>query len=305
MELMPRDLDIQESVGELGTADTELLRRWHFPSDTTGRACQQRLRTLTDEGLLKRVRLVAIDQMHSGSLPALYFLTEKGADLVERETGRRPRRVARSDPKPFTLRHRLETVRVRVAIDEAARVAGLPAPAWIMEQDTRGNRTAGKGHSPSEFLVLNNRYQRDGQTVSFRPDSAWHLQLPHNGGELASLLGYAEIDRSTEGHLQWHRKLGGVEAFLEDPKAWCGHWPGVVSPVIRVFVFCKSARRIAELIEVTKNSAAAGAIRFTTYPVDPATVLVKDVWQNCRGEFQRIVRQRPDSHMDVADKKSS
>ena len=142
MELQPRDLAILETVGELGTADTEIIHQLHFP-DKTVRACQQRLRKVSDEGLLKSVRLIAVDgDMRSGSLPTLYFLTEEGAELVERETGRHPRRVTRSSPKPFTLRHRMDTVRARLAIDRATELAKLAAPEWIMEQDTRGGGKA-------------------------------------------------------------------------------------------------------------------------------------------------------------------
>jgi Replication-relaxation len=290
MELVPRDLEILGTVGELGTADTEILRTLHFPKDTTGRAAQQRCRKLTDEELLKRVRLIAVDgDMRGGSLPMLYFLTEAGADLVERETGRRPRRVTHSDPKPLTLRHRIDTIRARRAIDEAAKLAAIPVPEWIMEQDTRGNPKAMKGHSPSEFLVLCNRYQHDGHGVSFRPDAACHIQIPHNGG-VASLLAYFEVDRSTEGHLQWKRKLAGLEAFIGDPKGWLRHWPTVTNPITRVFVLCKTQRRINELIETIKSSPAAGHIRFTTYPLDAPTVLTGDVWQSCDGEVRRILR---------------
>jgi hypothetical protein len=290
MELVPRDLEILETVGELGTADAAILHRLHFPNDKTGRACQQRLRKLTDEGLLKRVRLIAVDgDMRSGSLPMLYFLTDEGADLVERETGRRPPRVTHSDPKPFTLRHRLDTVRARMAIDEAAKLAGIAAPAWIMEQDARGGQKATKGHSPSQFLVLHNRYQHDGQSVSFRPDAACHIHMPHNGG-MVNLVAYLEVDRSTEGHLQWKRKLNGVEAFIDDAKGRRGHWPAVANPIIRVFVLCKTQRRISELIETTKSSSAAGHIRFTTFPLDIATALTGDLWQSCDGEIRRIIR---------------
>jgi hypothetical protein len=290
MELVPRDLGILETVGQLGSADTEILHTQHFPKDSTGRACQQRLRKLTDEELLKRVRLIAVDaDMRGGSLPTLYFLTDAGADLVERETGGRPPRVSHSDPKPFTLRHRLDVVRGRLAIDQAAKTAGIDAPAWIMEQDSRNVQKASKGRSPSEFLILHNRYQHNGHAVSFRPDAAFHIELPHNGA-YASLLAYLEVDRSTEGHLQWKRKLAGIEEFLNDPKGWHGHWPAVTDPIVRVFVLCKTQRRISQLIETTKTSPAARYFRFATFPLEPATVLTSDVWQCCDGEVRRIIR---------------
>lgn len=289
MELQPRDLAILEIVGELGAADTEIIHRLHFANDKTGRACQQRLKKLADEGLLKKVPQIAVDRP-SGSSPMLYFLTEEGADLVERETGRRPRRVTRSDPKPFTLRHRRDTVRARMAIDRAAELAGITAPEWIMEQDTRGGGKARKGRSPSESLILRNRYECDGRTVAFRPDASCHLQVPHKG-RLASLIGYLEVDRSTEGHKQWReRKLPGIVEFLNDSMAWKGHWPNVVEPQIRIFVLCKSQQRINELIETIKPMSAARSIRLTLYPLDPTTVLTGDVWQNCEGELMRIIR---------------
>ena len=290
MELVPRDLQIMDTVGQLGTADTEILHRLHFPNDATGRACQQRLRKLSDEELLKRVRLIAVDaDLRSGSLPMLYFLSEAGADLVERETGGRPPRVSHSDPKPFTLRHRLDTVRARLAVDGAAKISGVPPVAWIMEQDSRSGQKSKKGHSPSEFLILHNRYQHDGHTASFRPDAACHLRLPHHD-EFASLLVYLEIDRSTEGHLQWKRKLQGIEAFVSDPKGWRLHWPDVTDPVIRIFVLCKTQRRIGELIETTRSSAAARYMRFATFPLNPESVLAGDIWQSCDGELRRIIR---------------
>lgn len=180
-------------------------------------------------------------------------------------------------------------MRGRLAIDQAARIAGIAAPTWIMEQDSRNGQKASKGHSPSEFLILHNRYQHDGHAVSFRPDAAFHIQLPHNG-VYASLLAYLEVDRSTEGHLQWKRKLSGIEEFLKDPKGWRGHWPAVADPIVRVFVPCKTQRRVRELIETTKSSPAAHYFRFTTFPLDPTTVLTGDVWQSCDGEVRRIIR---------------
>lgn len=289
MELRSRDLAILETVGELGTADTDIIHKMYYPGKTE-RACQQRLKKIADEGLLKRVRLIAVDDdMTSGSLPTLYFLTEEGAELVERETGRRPRRVTRSDPKPMTLRHRREIVRTRLAIDEAAKNAGVAVPEWIMEQDTRGGGKARKGHSPNEFQVLRNLYQCDNRTVSFRPDASCHLQLPHKATS-ASLIAYVEVDRSTEGHIQWEGKLQGIEPFINDPKAWRGHWPAIVDARIRILVLCKSQRRVSELIETTKRSRVASSILFTTFPLDAATVLAGDVWQACDGELKRIIK---------------
>ncbi len=101
---------------------------------------------------------------------------------------------------------------------------------------------------------------------------------------------YLEVDRSTEGHQQWQRKLYGIEAFLKDSKVWHRHWPHVTDPAVRVFVLCKSQQRITNLIETTEPSPAAASIRFTRHPLDARTVLSKDVWIDCQGRLMRIIR---------------
>ena len=190
MELQPRDLEILQTVGELGTADTDIIHDLHFPLDSTGRACQQRLKKLSDAGLLKRVRLIASDgKMTAGSLPMLYFLTPDGADIVCRETGVSPKRVTTGEPKPFTLRHRLDIVRARLAIDQAARLSEVTPPEWIMEQDVREDIKRTADRSPSDYLVLNNRYKVEGVTVAFRPDATlnkprWADRLSVSGKEI-------------------------------------------------------------------------------------------------------------------------
>jgi hypothetical protein len=64
----------------------------------------------------------------------------------------------------------------------------------------------------------------------------------------------------------------------------------VVSPVIRIFVLCKSQRRIRELAATIQPSPAASYFRFTTFPLDAATVLTAEVWQDCEGKLYRIIR---------------
>jgi hypothetical protein len=159
-----------------------------------------------------------------------------------------------------------------------------------MEQDMHGRVKAAKGRSPSESQILNNRYLRDGRIVSFRPDAGCHLQTPHEG-QLANLLAYIEVDRSTEGHGQFEEKLPGVEEFLNDGgRGWQGHWPDVNAPTIFVCVLCKSPERAANLGKTIQASPAARFIRLTTYPLDPAKVLTEYVWQNCQGELKRIMK---------------
>jgi len=305
MELQPRDLSILETIGELGTADTKIIHSLYFPDDKTGRACQNRLKKLSDAGLLRPIRLMAVDGYNStkqsdgtkesigGSSCTVHFLTEDGGDIVERETGILPRRVTRSEPKQLTLRHRIEVVRARLAIDQASKQLGLPTVGWIMEQDNRVRTKAKKGRSPNEDQILNDRFflESSGRTVAFRPDAAFHLQVSRPSGDgFKSLLGYIELDRSTEGHLQWEGKLQAIEAFFEESTAWKSHWPDVKDPAVILFVICKTNERMGNLAVTTKPSSIANRTRIATYPLDPQSVLTSDVWQDCNGELKRIIR---------------
>lgn len=297
MQLQPRDLIILQTVGELGTADTRILQQLHFPNDNTGRACQQRLRKIVEAGLLRNVRITAVDGgVTAGSHPQLFFLTPEGGQLVADETGLMPRRISRSEPKQFTLRHRFEVVRARLAIDQAAQLADLPSPEWIMEEDSKPGVTRRKGRLPTDYQILRNDYTRNGRRVRFRPDAACHIRLPA-GDAVHSLLAYLELDRSTEGHKQWKDKLRGIEPFFDDPKGPAGHWPDLCehpSDSLRkrppiILVLCKSKTRMLNLIETTRASPKAHLIRFSTYPLDPAEALTGHIWHTCDGKTKSIV----------------
>lgn len=294
MELQPRDLQILEFVGELGTADTVMIHERFFPDDHSGRACQQRLKKLSDEGLLTRNRTMTTDgQLQAGSHPMLYFVTPEGGDLVAGETGLEPRRVARSQPKPFTLRHRLYAVRVRLAIDEAANRAGLPQVEWVMEQDTDPARPHLRSRSPSDCLILNEHFDSGNRTVTFRPDAACHLQIPTlSGNALKSLLAYFEIDLSTIGHLQWQRKLCGMEAFLAAKDRWRRHWPQVSDPAVVLLVPCLTLKRVQGLSLLIKESPIAGSVRFAVLPLTSSDALTGTIWYDADGRTKSIIKSR-------------
>ena len=307
MELQPRDLAILKTIGELGTADTKIIHGLYFPNDNTGRSCQNRLKKLADAGLLRPIRLMAVDgygtskdpgqtqQLPGGSSSTVHFLTNAGGDLVERETGVLPPRVTRSEPKQLTLRHRIEVVRARLAIDAAAESNSIPAPEWIMEQDQARRSKAAKGRSPNSDQILNDRFFDDAseRAVAFRPDASFHLRVPRPSGEgFKSLLGYIELDRSTEGHQQWEGKLLGIDAFFHDTKAWRRHWPNITDPAVVLFVICKTDERVANLAQTTRSFAVASKTRFSTYPLAPETVLTDKVWQDCQGQPFAIIKGR-------------
>lgn len=61
-------------------------------------------------------------------------------------------------------------------------------------------------------------------------------------------------------------------------------------PITRIFVLCKTQRRISELIETTKALSVARYVRFATFPLKASQVLTADVWQSCDGDTHCIIR---------------
>lgn len=292
MVLMPRDLRLLQFIGEYGTADRSLLQSVFFPDDATGRATQRRLAMLVMERLLVRTRIVLADGfLKAEGVPALYFLTDAGTAIVEAETGQRPRRVMHSRPSPFTLRHRLLAVRVRLVFDQAARLLRLPPLEWIMEQDTRPTATKSFQRHASENFILWDVFSDAQPPSTFRPDASCHLQIPRPSGQgFKSLLAYLEFDRSTESHAQWTTRLRGMTDFFAVGDAWKRHWPTVQTPSVILFVVCPTQRRIRGLAQASAHVGLTNYLRFTTYPVDPRHVLTSPIWHDVDGHTYSILK---------------
>jgi len=290
MQIQPRDLRILELIGELGIATVPMIHSRFWERTTEVRACQQRLKLLETANLIAKKPQAIID---GGRLPDFCFLLPAGAELVESHTGIYPKRVThpKTDSKPFTIRHRLATVEARLVFDKAAQQQGLPAIDWIMEQDTDPTIPHSRSSSPSERFLLRSQFKATDGTVTFFPDSACHLQIPRSGSSsFDSLLLYFEVDRSTEAHNRWAKKLRGIEAFLADATAWQKHWPSVTKPAVALFILCPSQQRIKGLTEVVRDSKAAQRIRFTTFPLNPEALFTEKVWQNSAGENYAILK---------------
>ncbi|MFN0019463.1 MAG: replication-relaxation family protein [Pirellulaceae bacterium] len=295
LHLQSRDVKGLQLLGELGLLDTDTLHARCF-SGVTRRRCQQRLRLWNQQGLTRSVHLsVWFSGQSGGRVPSLHCLTERGAEAVHAACGQRPRYVPKLDISPETFYHRLAVVKARLAIDDCFQGAGLEAPQWIFEQDRRAD--AKPSDSPSQQRVLYHSLTAGGVKVICQPDAASWMKIPRSLVSLSEgssdLLGYWEIDRSTESRSQIARKLPGYVALV-DQRGYRRYWPQIQRPSIRVFWVCRSEQRIVSLRERLHAEPVSQIFRFTTAAeLAGSSTLSAAIWQAIDGSRRSIVRSPP------------
>lgn len=296
--ILPPDVECWQLLGQLGCLDTATIHRRNYTLLTL-RGCQRRLRLAAEAGYLRRAPLAVCFARQvvsgagvisrGGAVPVLHAITDKAADVVERETGVRPRRVLRSDPAAATFLHRWQVVLFRLALDDAVAAAGLESVDWVMEQDPWIE--APDGLPPNQRRLLYHRFGTAATSVTCQPDGASLLRIPAGAGRLPTeLLGLWEIDRGSEGLKQIQRKLPGYEAYLK-AEGWLRYFHDVQKPIARLFWIGSSAERVKQLRGAVANSAVASFCRFAiAAEVTSQTVLHAPIWQTTDGRRLTILQ---------------
>jgi hypothetical protein len=282
-----RCLKLLPELGELGILDQPMIRRRHFPLDESGRACPKKLRQYEDHGLVLRHDVDVATKKEAGTY-IVYRLTNKGADEIERLTGKRPKRAGGTKPpEALTLPHRLGVLHTRLAFDDACESHGLPHPDWVLEWDR--NPEAAAIAELSERIILNHSFQHPGRRVSCWPDAAFRLKLPLDPPW--ELLGHVEYDRSSMTHREILEKLDGYSELLES-RGYLEHWPHVAERhVARVLFVCQSEERINNLCETLATHPAGSFVRFATVEsLVPDQLLTSSIWQAPDGRRRAILK---------------
>ena len=214
-------------------------------------------------------------------------------EVVEELTGIRPPRVSKGDPKPETIHHRLEIVRVKLVFDSAASKIGLRKPHWILEQDR--DPMASIELPPSQRRVLYHGF-KDPPACACQPDSACRLSIPKDIASPTSnttdLLGYFEIDCSSEGRKQIVSKLPGYVRLIQH-RAYTRYFPSSADAVVRVFWVCRTQARIDSLMEILGTESVAQFFRFTTsqeLSKTTSAAMTSPIWQATDGKHREIIR---------------
>lgn len=225
-----------------------------------------------------------------GGRPAhAYRLTSRGADLLAEFTGRSASWIAKHDPRPETLHHRIGMAKLRLQFNDACTLQGLAKPEWISEYDTAPN-TRPDAKLNERFRLCERLSGIDGKTAVCWADASCWLKVPHPDGGAANLLIYWEYDRSTEALKQVARKVAGYYALLT-AAAYRKHWPQANAASLRVFFVAVSEERIRNVIDAIKNRPGASLFRFATVPsISSATILTHPLWRTISGECREILR---------------
>jgi hypothetical protein len=290
-----KDTAALEELGEVGLMTTDMLLKRHYAAkDPQGKEphkyCQRRLREFKTAGILESYKFSIDTDAGPRKLPSVHRLTVAGADKVEELTGRRPRRPGRSaPPSPTTLLHRVGVVRVRLAISDACALAGLPGPAWIMEQDRYPDA---KPTEPAhQQFILREAFGHGAQRVVCNPDAAFLLELP--GEPPWRLCGYLEYDRSSEGKDQIQSKLPGLATLVHPARRlYRRHWGTIDRDFARVLFVCRSAERIENISAWLRAMPGAEHVRLASErDLDPQHVLTQPVWSTVLGEKKAILHR--------------
>ncbi len=284
--LTPRDISILIVLGEYGLLTSDVLHE-RFWAKSGPRACQQRLRLLTDQKLIRPMRAPIVTRPdRGGTAPLAYALAPIGADVCEEYTGIRPRRVVHDSLSPFTLRHRIDLVRVRLAWDLACGKAGLATTKWLLDSDPDPH--ASNAPAPAHRRLLSYNFLVNRQQISYRPDAVSLTFVPTEQGETPLVIAW-ELDRSTEGHKQVRAKLPGLTQFI-DQRPYLRHFEDLPNVPARSIWVVQSRRRLAELQTVFAASPIAAAIRLAFLPTLCSGFSLRDkIWTDTSGQPRAIL----------------
>ena len=274
--LQPRDREVLGSLGENGLMDTDMVHGHHF-ADVSHRRCRQRLSLYQQHGLTRTMTLKLWTIESSQRAPTVHSLTERGVEVVlsfDSMHGNRPLRVSKGEPQPATIHHRLQIVRTKLILDAACRANRLVLPQWILEQDR--DPTANSELPPNQRRLLYHGFH--GQPpCTCQPDAACRFSVPRDLANpkagVNEIIGFCEIDFSSEGRKQIANKLPGYARLLTE-HTYARYFPHTENAVVRIFWVCRSAERITSLRERLAEEQIAEFFRFTTiHELNPSSAL--------------------------------
>ena len=291
--LQPRDREVLMSLGENGLMDTDMLHTHHF-AEVTHRRCRQRLSLYQQHGLTRTATLKLWTNESSLRAPTVHSLTERGVEVVlslETYDSTRPLRVSKGEPQPATIHHRLQIVRTKLIFDAAFQANGLTTPQWILEQDRDPH--ANVDLPPNQRRLLYHVFHGQ-STFTCQSDAACRFSVPrdlaHPKSGLNDVIGFFEIDCSSEGRKQLVNKLPGYARLLSE-QTYARYFPHPQNAIVRVFWVCRTAERITSLRERFAKEQVAQFFRFTTInDLTPSTVLTTPIWQDLTGKPREILR---------------
>lgn len=277
--LTTRDREIVQAVYACRALSTPQIEALFFapPGELVAASstrCHQRLKLLYHHGFLDRREQFA--SITEGRRPLVYFLAERGAELVAEQRGLaserldwRPRHNAVGQQH---LEHLLETNNVRVAITLGAELHSWMIPVWLDDRALKSSQ--GKDY----VSITGPRGGR--RRVAIVPDGYFMLDIlkPKKGHF------FLEVDRRTEtiSSRAWSRRdwVRRTQAYLSYYRSGA-FTKRYGARNLRVLTVTTGEQRLASMKSAAERAGGSSLFWFTTFEhaTDPQQVLTEPIWQ--------------------------
>lgn len=118
----------------------------------------------------------------------------------------------------------------------------------------------------------------------------WRCCYTPSPALVSDVIGFFEIDLSTEGRKQILGKLPGYWRLLSE-QSYCRYFRSADNAVVRIFWICRSDERVRSICERVANESVAQFFRFTTITDFTAkSALTVPIWQDVVGKRREILR---------------
>lgn len=277
LRLQQRDIDLLSDLARYGVLDSQRLAARHFSGGD--RVARRRFAKLTHAGFVNRFS-VGEYFYSNGRQPYVYALTERGAEVViEEKAIDRPRVI--SDVSPRYVAHTLQVASFLLRLDESAVEASIDMPSWWLEYDlTESFRIDPDPKTPfAERYVLHETFdppqeKPKAKRFSYRSDAAFSLTYRGH-----VLLGYLEVDRSTEPLRVFGKKLPAFSRMVSEER-FRNHWSELNGqPVtVRCYVTVRSRKRLRSIASYLQSRGQGQAVRLASRSDLDRNILTDAVW---------------------------
>lgn len=235
------------------------------------KACQRRLKQLTDASLIRRIEQPV--KRGEGSKPYIYALAKTGARWLMDELGIDPQELDWR-PKPAEehypfMAHILAITDVRIAVTLAAEKTGLVLDSWLTDREL-------KREGALDAVTLTSPDGKEHKAAVI-PDSIFILRRDET-----MALFFLEVDRMTTTlaptsfeRRGWSRKVRIYNTYFTT-EAFHTRYGGKKAQVLTVTL---SEERLLHMKAVTEQADGDGRYWFTTFDHVDADLITAPCWQ--------------------------
>ncbi len=298
-EFKQRDEDIIRAVNSHRYLTVSQIRRLFFPTATTNKNTQRRLKYLFHAGYLGR--LTPDEEPGNGSSSCAYFLDKKGADFLRdnpRDENDRVWFLKKSGGVGhYKLAHALAVSEFRINVELAIKDHPIfMVRDVVMDFQIEQSLRHAIGSGQYQFFG-DKKVPYTGESYRFIPDLQFVLQGREGYEHLQSLF-FIEVDRGTEGLNVIKRKVVGYNIFHREQyhnRLGIGEF----EKGFKVLLQTTSPKRAANIRQALQSVEGNQLVSITDYPAvkaaytsePPLNIFTANLWTNSKGEVRSIFKR--------------